>query len=534
MDTWELITEKVRDSVVQIMVTYMDYDLDLPYRQPELKSARGSGFVVGVTREKIIIMTNAHVVENSVAIKVRFNNQGQKDYSAELLKFVYFRDLALITLPRNIISDIKPLEFDDSVTIKSGQPIMALGFPLGKENIQSAIGNISGTQSEKSNVEDQDIYDEMSYAQITAPINPGNSGGPVFNLAGKVIGIASAGYIMYQNIGFMITSRSIFSVLYAMFSVDSLMLYPARLGFEWNERPSGTSGIYIREVYPSSCFFRDPGYQDDLFENLRRTSKLIGESDKQALAQEASSAIQSILQRYSPQRWITKIDGLQEGDILLSLTIPNYYLQWFRSPTRLLFENPDNLRLGSNENIVFEFDNLGSSKFDSRTILLQEIEDMIPMGAPITATIIRDNQTLTVSRFFIDQDVVKWMIRRVYPRFEPQRVRFTVLAGMVLVSSPSSKTLKAAGLNYNQRFGRYLFVSYVFAGTELDRLHILKRGEILTHINGNRVKSIDDISKIPVFDNVEFRFKSQIKITLSMKQIQDDDRYVKETFNITY
>jgi len=101
-----------------------------------------------------------------------------------------------------------------------------------------------------------------------------------------------------------------------------------------------------------------------------------------------------------------------------------------------------------------------------------------------------------------------------------------------LVEIPSNKTLKAAKLGYNQRFGRYLFVSYVFPGTELDRLHILDQGDILTHINGTRVKTIQDLQMIPQSDQVELKFKSQIQITLSMKQIQEDDRYVKATFNI--
>ena len=45
--------------------------------------------------------------------------------------------------------------------------------------------------------------------QTDAAINPGNSGGPVFDRAGRVVGIATAGILFAQNLGFFVPSTII-------------------------------------------------------------------------------------------------------------------------------------------------------------------------------------------------------------------------------------------------------------------------------------------------------------------------------------
>jgi len=42
------------------------------------------------------------------------------------------------------------------------------------------------------------------FLQITAPISPGSSGGPILSVAGKVIGVATAGLSTGQNLNFAV------------------------------------------------------------------------------------------------------------------------------------------------------------------------------------------------------------------------------------------------------------------------------------------------------------------------------------------
>ncbi len=68
---------------------------------------------------------------------------------------------------------------------------MAIGNPAGLEGTVSR-GIVSGVRKAEG----------IKFIQITAPISPGSSGGPVFNLNGKVIGVATAYLDAGQNLNF--------------------------------------------------------------------------------------------------------------------------------------------------------------------------------------------------------------------------------------------------------------------------------------------------------------------------------------------
>src|SRR5690606_14624026 len=85
----------------------------------------------------------------------------------------------------------------DSDRLQVGEPVLAIGSPLGLEGSVTA-GIVSALNRTIPVGDDRPFGGRRSQATITgaiqtdAPINPGNSGGALVNAAGQVIGINTA------------------------------------------------------------------------------------------------------------------------------------------------------------------------------------------------------------------------------------------------------------------------------------------------------------------------------------------------------
>ena len=94
-------------------------------------------------------------------------------------------DLAVLKV--NAVKPLPTVGFGDSRAIRVGEPVIAIGNPLGLGGSVTA-GIVSALN--------RDIltspYDD--YIQTDASINHGSSGGPLFNLRGEVVGINTALY----------------------------------------------------------------------------------------------------------------------------------------------------------------------------------------------------------------------------------------------------------------------------------------------------------------------------------------------------
>jgi len=144
----------------------------------------GSGFFINENGD---IVTNHHVLEGSSKAIIR-TTKGDKGEILEIIK--NDPDLDLL-VAKTSLKNTKPLPLGDSDVVTVGEDIVAIGNPAGLEGTVSK-GIISGIRKAEN----------LKFIQITAPISPGSSGGPVFNLSGKVIGVATA-YLDYgQNLNF--------------------------------------------------------------------------------------------------------------------------------------------------------------------------------------------------------------------------------------------------------------------------------------------------------------------------------------------
>lgn len=171
---WKGVAQQVSGSVVSI--------------QTQLAEGMGKGSGVIIDKDGHIV-TNNHVISGAKQIQVTLAN-GQM-CSATLVGADKTTDLAVLKLD-NPPKNLKTSEFADSDSLAVGEPVMAIGNPLGYDDT-ATTGIVSALNRPVSVMDDKSRSEIVTNAiQIDAAINPGNSGGPTFNAAGKVIGINSS------------------------------------------------------------------------------------------------------------------------------------------------------------------------------------------------------------------------------------------------------------------------------------------------------------------------------------------------------
>jgi putative serine protease PepD len=196
------IAQAVQPSTVSITVTAQQGEDE------------GTGVII---RSDGMILTNNHVVSAASGggqISVKFND-GRKA-AAQIVGTDPATDLAVIKASG--VSGLRPVTFGNSDQLQVGDPVVAIGSPLGLEGsvtsgIVSALhrtltesgdqqqqqppgfpfggngGNGQNGQGQQNGSGGTAIGDAI---QTDAAINPGNSGGPLVNGSGQVIGINTA------------------------------------------------------------------------------------------------------------------------------------------------------------------------------------------------------------------------------------------------------------------------------------------------------------------------------------------------------
>lgn len=565
--SWNSLASNIKNSISQVFVEEAIYDYKLPYRPPSTRTVRGSSFIVAIIDNEIYLLTNAHVVENALNIQLRFPITGKNDIPCELLAFCPSKDIALLKISAEhsiqLLSKVKPLTFADSALVLQGDKVIAAGYPLGEENIQFTSGDVSGFHSS----DDDDERDEgekdrlLAYIQITAPINPGNSGGPALNMKGEVIGINAAGFMLAQNIGYAIPTRTIFAILNKIIQIainkDGIMVYQPTLGFSWNtgslelcQKNSCVpiDGIYVKSVYPTSSLTRDRHYEDDLCQRLIKIKDhLHNEYNQNMLSTQVNNALGQLISSYCPNRVIDlglSTNYLLEGDIISEIHFANIYTSF---DVVQLFGQGGQLICNNQQPIICKIDNYGQATVTgdpkiTRILDLQEVIDMIPADLIFKVIVIRrtaDDKAYRVelTANYQSLEVANWMIRKIYPRFEPSRLDYVIFAGMVVAQLADQFYSTESSLKSgSKRYGRYLVVTTVYTSTSMDRLHAIYKGNILTHINGERVTTIRELRallrKAKTRPVLELRFMDKTMVALNLKKVLEEDSELIEKYSI--
>ena len=186
--------------------------------------ALGSGVIIDVNVETdsngrldngIYVLTCAHVISNSVSLKIKIanNNFDYTTYSVSGL-------ISSMLIGSDPTTDLAVLRFDlsnVSPAISSTEIVKAKtcdtdAYPILMQEDVLAIGNPSGIEGWSSRggiskLKLITLVGSVGYMDLLgtdAPLNAGNSGGGLFNMYGELIGVVNAGAEDKDNLGFAI------------------------------------------------------------------------------------------------------------------------------------------------------------------------------------------------------------------------------------------------------------------------------------------------------------------------------------------
>jgi S1-C subfamily serine protease len=159
--------------------------------------SQGSGVIID---ESGLAISNWHVVEAALDVdgrqrddfKIEVTLPGDRRYEVRVLSTSRDDDLSLLRLILPPGETVAPVAFGDSDAVRLGEPVVAIGNPLGLSDSVSA--GVVSCLSSPANIRGR-YHTYPGMLMTDAPINPGNSGGALLDLQGRLVGINSAGSV---------------------------------------------------------------------------------------------------------------------------------------------------------------------------------------------------------------------------------------------------------------------------------------------------------------------------------------------------
>lgn len=253
-----------QNSVVQLLVASHEYSYNRAWLSPETVNCSGTGTVIRDENGELVILTNAHVVENALQIIVRLPD-GEHRFEATtkldgVKRVSHQCDLAIVRVKDPLFQKIaKPVEIGEMV--KRGEDVLVVGHPTGGSALSFTQG-IASRSEDRPYVQFRNDDFTLMATQVDAPINPGNSGGACFNKEGKLIGVPFQKDPRADNIGYIIPVPIINHFLKETFSgknyrgfpiltIESRQLNNPNLR-EYYGLSKDQTGILITKVHPNT------------------------------------------------------------------------------------------------------------------------------------------------------------------------------------------------------------------------------------------------------------------------------------------
>src|ERR671925_362928 len=143
------------------------------------------------------IVTCSHVVKRLDEVEV-VGLSDDKTFSAKVIGNDPYSDIALLKIEQT--TTLKPIEFNETESLKAGQFVLALANPYG-DHPSITEGIITSSRNSIRGLEGR----TMDNVVITdTRLNPGYSGGPLIDVEGRMIGLNIA-YISSRGIAIRVS-----------------------------------------------------------------------------------------------------------------------------------------------------------------------------------------------------------------------------------------------------------------------------------------------------------------------------------------
>ncbi len=210
----------------------------------------GTGVVLSVDG---LILTNTHVVDGCDRATVTLFDD--REFDAKLVGADTVSDIAVLKIEAK---GLIPAEFGESASLRVGDPVAAIGNPLGDTFRATLTNGIISAISRDISYKGR----SMTLLQTNTALNEGNSGGALFNMHGQVVGITNmkmmSSYSSIEGIGFAIPSATVREVVDSIVRFGEVLGRPS-IGITVGAIPEEAEnayelpkGLYISEVQKNS------------------------------------------------------------------------------------------------------------------------------------------------------------------------------------------------------------------------------------------------------------------------------------------
>jgi len=209
----------------------------------------GTGVIIDAA--KGLILTNAHVVSGTAALKARVGDQAE--VPARILGTAPCEDVAVVQFA-TVPPGMKAAKLGSSGGVRNQDEVVALGFPASFADpaSQKLVSTTGTVQSPDVAAEPHPSLPRYPHTiQHSATVNPGNSGGPLLNDRAELVGINTL-----ANTG---TDRQQVQGQFYAISIDHIKPMLADLGAGKSQADPGWDIAPFAQV-PLSEVFEATGY----------------------------------------------------------------------------------------------------------------------------------------------------------------------------------------------------------------------------------------------------------------------------------
>ena len=272
----------------------------------------GTGIIVGKNDKELLVVTNAHVVEDVNDLKCVFVDG--ESVSATVKGSKSDKDIAVVAINLSDIKDstinsIAIAELADSDDVAIGQEVVAIGNALGEgQSVTNGIISATNRSITVNNVTFSGLL------MTNAAINSGNSGGALLNAEGKVIAInfAKPSSDCVEGMAYSIPVSNVMDI------IDSLMSRETRSKVSSSETAYlGISGVDITSAmsssygYPQGVLIRSVENNSAAAQAGLGAYDIIVSFDDQSV--NSMSSLKSIMEYYAAGEKVTVQYYHQEG-----------------------------------------------------------------------------------------------------------------------------------------------------------------------------------------------------------------------------